>query len=152
MKRHFDPQHYHRALYKTTERKLAFRKGTAFLKWKSALLRKLKELTGYEEPEKKPLKITWGEAKEFPSFTRKRLVFNSEEYADVPAYLLIPKGVKGKKPAMVCLQGHTTGFHLSAGITKYPRGCGIHKRRAGLRGTGSLERLCRTGNRTAVLR
>ena len=124
MKRYFDPQYYHRELYKTTERQLAFRKGTAFLKWKYALLRKLKDLTGYEEPEKKPLKITWGEAKEFPSYTRKRLVFNSEENSDIPAYLLIPKSVKGKMPAMVCLQGHTTGFHLSAGITRYPGDAG----------------------------
>ncbi|MEI7905200.1 MAG: alpha/beta hydrolase family protein [Candidatus Firestonebacteria bacterium] len=120
MKRYFDPGQYHEELYARTERKLEFKPGMKFEKWKAVLMKKLTELTGYEPPEKAPLKVTRGETKEFKDYVRQRLVFNSEAFADVPAYLLIPKGIKGRMPAMVCLQGHTKGFHISIGEPVYP--------------------------------
>ena len=89
MKRFFDPAYYHSSLYTRTKRKLEFRSGSIFTKWKKTLLSKLLELLGYEEPVKRPLKISWGTIKQFPEYTRRRLIFNSEDFADVPAYLII---------------------------------------------------------------
>jgi dienelactone hydrolase len=44
-------------------------------------------------------------------------VFTSEPGADVPCWLLVPEGAS--KPAvMICLQGHSSGVHLSLGRAK----------------------------------
>ncbi|MCK4373914.1 MAG: hypothetical protein KAX19_01255 [Candidatus Brocadiae bacterium] len=41
------------------------------------------------------------------------IVFAAAECADVPAHLLVPKGETHPLPAMVCLQGHSPGMHIS---------------------------------------
>ena len=38
----------------------------------------------------------------------------------MPCYLLIPDTGKEKYPVLVCIQGHTAGFHISIGVHKYP--------------------------------
>lgn len=43
--------------------------------------------------------------------------FQSEKDYFVPCSLLIPKGEA--KPLAICLQGHSTGMHISAGETRY---------------------------------
>ena len=47
-------------------------------------------------------------------FEEIRFRFESEAGFTVPAHLLIPDGA-GKPPVMICLQGHSTGMHLSMG-------------------------------------
>jgi dienelactone hydrolase len=58
------------------------------------------------------------EREETPTYIRRKLVFTSEPGADVPCHLLIPKLVHTPAPAFVCLQGHTTGMHISIGKPK----------------------------------
>ncbi|GHU02437.1 hypothetical protein FACS1894147_04300 [Spirochaetia bacterium] len=53
-------------------------------------------------------------------FTETRFTFQSEEGFFVPCHLWVPKdaspqGVSGPLPLVVCLQGHTTGMHISLG-------------------------------------
>src|SRR6202035_3336821 len=43
----------------------------------------------------------------FPKFTRKKITFAVEKDDRLTAYLLIPKGLKGKAPAMLCLHQTT---------------------------------------------
>ena len=45
--------------------------------------------------------------------------FQSEEGYFVPAELLIPTEKEGKVPIAICLQGHSTGRHISLGVAKY---------------------------------
>jgi dienelactone hydrolase len=56
-----------------------------------------------------PLKVEYGEAVETATTIRKKVTFVSEPGDRVPAWLMIPKGLKGKAPAMLCLH-QTTGI------------------------------------------
>ena len=49
-----------------------------------------------------------------------RITFQSEEGYFVPCTLRAPKGREGKLPLVICLQGHTTGAHISLGIAINP--------------------------------
>ncbi len=65
------------------------------------------------------LEVEW--KKEQEGFTEIRFAFNSEEGYTVPCHLLIPlKGLSEKPPVMICLQGHSTGMHISLGRPKFP--------------------------------
>lgn len=55
-----------------------------------------------------------------PRFDEYRFVFESERDFFVPAHLLLPKKREGKLPLMICIQGHTTGMHVSLGREPYP--------------------------------
>lgn len=48
-------------------------------------------------------------------FLEHRFVLTSEPGADVPCHLLVPDGAPRPVPVFVCLQGHTSGMHLSLG-------------------------------------
>ena len=43
----------------------------------------------------------------------RRFTFQTEENVYVPCYLLTPAGVKGRLPVMICVQGHSSGMHIS---------------------------------------
>ena len=100
---------------------LAFDESCDYDTWKEKVREKLTELIGMGEmPEQKvPLntRIEWEE--EHKDFIEKRILFDSEEYATVPCHLWIPKNVKKPCPVVICLQGHSTGMHISMGRAKY---------------------------------
>jgi acetyl esterase/lipase len=50
-----------------------------------------------------PLDVRVIETIDEPAYVRKKITFASEPGDRVPAWLLIPKGLKGKAPAMLCL-------------------------------------------------
>jgi len=59
-----------------------------------------------------------------PRFDEIRFHFESEPGLNIPAHLLLPKGVyqSGKKlPVVIGIQGHATGMHISLARPKYPR-------------------------------
>ncbi len=58
-----------------------------------------------ELPKRKgpPVKIVRLESEDLPGFTRAKIKFLSEEGDYVPAYLLTPKNLKRRAPAMLCL-------------------------------------------------
>lgn len=58
--------------------------------------------------------------KELDNCTETRFLFESEPGVTVVAYLRVPKGVTGKLPVIICLQGHAKGVHISLGQPKYP--------------------------------
>ena len=60
-----------------------------------------------------------------PRFVETRFEFESEPGFFVPAHMLMPKAASplsrgGKLPVMICLQGHSTGMHISIGRAKFP--------------------------------
>ena len=59
--------------------------------------------------------------KENPEFDEIRFLFRSEPDVDVAAHLLTPKNIREDKiPLVICLQGHSTGMHISLGRAKFP--------------------------------
>lgn len=66
------------------------------------------------------VQVVWSE--ELEKVTRKKITYLAGPGDRIPAYLLIPHGLKGRAPAMVCLHG--TGGHTgrTAGLgADYPR-------------------------------
>ncbi len=69
---------------------------------------------------KPPLDVKYEGDENFATFTRKKLTFAAGPAGNrVPAYLLVPKGITGKRPAILCL--HPTSKNLGKGI---PAGLG----------------------------
>jgi len=52
-------------------------------------------------------------------YTQIDFEFQSEEGFFVPCGMLIPDGADGKLPVAICLQGHSTGMHISLGVPKF---------------------------------
>ena len=70
---------------------------------------------------KAPLDMQVIEEVEFPAFVRKKVAFAVEDWDRAPAYLLIPKGIAGKVPGVLCL--HPTYEHgkdIVVGISGKP--------------------------------
>ncbi len=97
--------------------KLAFDENADYGKWKKQIRQKYIELLGLDKIAENAceIKIDIEEKVEFDEYTRYRYTFESEKGCIVPCYLLIPKNGNKKHPVCVCLQGHTTGFHISIG-------------------------------------
>jgi dienelactone hydrolase len=93
------------------------------LSWQASAREKLSLLLGLDRFHKVPDDIQIDPAEKTGKMTRIRFTFQSEAGYRVPCYLLLPPGIE-KPPVMICLQGHTTGMHISLGIEKYPKDAG----------------------------
>ena len=113
------PELLHKLLYDKTGRKLSYSKDRDFPAWREELRSKLIELIGMPLPPQGKPKIIMEAREETPSFQEICFQFESEPDYFVPCRLLLPKN--GEKPfrVMICLQGHTSGMHLSLGRPKY---------------------------------
>jgi cephalosporin-C deacetylase-like acetyl esterase len=114
----FAPEYCHESLMRQAPKSLAFHAGVDSAAWRQHVGDKLHELLGVS-PERVPLEITVEYEREHETFIERRFTFVSEPGAMVPCHLLLPKNVKGPFPAMICLQGHSTGMHISLGRAKY---------------------------------
>ena len=65
---------------------------------------------------KVPLDMEVIESEKLPEVTRKKITYVSEATHRVPAYLLVPNGLKGKAPAMLCLHGSSGARGRIAGL------------------------------------
>lgn len=122
MKRNINVDLNHDELFAISRPLLAFSENNDYQNWKEQIRSKYIELLGLDEIRKNDceLKVEIEEIKEFDSYTRIRYTFESEKNSVVPCYLLVPKKKDNKKlPVMICLQGHTTGFHISIGEKEY---------------------------------
>jgi dienelactone hydrolase len=93
-----------------------------FAAWQEAAREKLRSLVlgALDDPEGADLnvRVAYERDQTLPDGTpyrEVRFVFTSEPNADVPCHLLLP--IKGGTPAplAICLQGHSTGMHISLG-------------------------------------
>ena len=88
--------------------------------WQKAAREKLTELLGLPLTEcDSDFKIISEEKKE--NYTSIAFEFQSEPGYYVPGTLLVPDGVTKPIPGVICLQGHSTGAHISLGVTKFER-------------------------------
>lgn len=100
---------------------LAYNEANDYTAWKKQVKDKYIELLGLDIIAKNAcdIQVEVEEVVEKEEYTRYRYVFESEKGCFVPCYLLIPKKKQEKFPVCICLQGHTTGFHISIGEAKY---------------------------------
>jgi len=92
--------------------------GGSVPQWQGRLRRKLAPLLGAWPEERVPLRVRTVWRRDHPLGTIEKIVFRSEPGADVPAFLCLPKGAAAPHRVMICLQGHTTGMHLSIGVER----------------------------------
>ena len=91
-----------------------------FSEWQNEARAKLSLLLGLENI-KKPGddKFTIEYTKEYEEYTEIRFTIESEEGYSFPSVILVPRNIKLPAPAMLCLQGHSTGMHISLGRPIY---------------------------------
>ena len=106
--------------------KLAFNPKNNYEEWKQKVSEKFHELLCFDKiaENKCELKVEIEEIIEELEYTRIRFTFESEKNCVVPCYLTVPKQDKEKYPLIICLQGHSTGFHNTIGVAKYARDVG----------------------------
>ena len=98
---------------------LSFDEKKDFETQRSQIRNKLLELLG-EMPEKVDPNPQIEYTHEHDTFTEYRIAFNVERDVQAICLLCIPKLGKKKYPLVVCLQGHSTGMHISMGRVVYP--------------------------------
>ncbi len=98
---------------------MRYQKEEPFEVWQKRAREQLRELLGMPKKGCDPIPdIEY--RREEQEYDEIRFTFQSEEGYRVPCHLLIPKGAEKPLPVMICLQGHSTGMHISLGRAKYP--------------------------------
>ncbi|HEX4215418.1 MAG TPA: alpha/beta hydrolase family protein, partial [Candidatus Dormibacteraeota bacterium] len=100
-------------------RDLAFSAQRDLASWRHQLQDRLSTLVG-DMPQRVDPAPRWGDPVAHEGFSERRLVFSSEPGVDVPCTLLVPHGGEGPFPLMICLQGHSSGMHISLGRAQHP--------------------------------
>ena len=96
-------------------------KGKDYEVWKKNARAKLWELLSMDNLTltDADLQIEYETECEIEGSTEIRFTYQSEQGYRVPAHLFIPKDTEKKPPVMICLQGHSSGMHISFGRPKY---------------------------------
>jgi len=74
--------------------------------WRKKFHTKLIELLG-RMPDSVPLEVRWTEKKEFAAFVRHKVYIRTAAEFWSPAYYFVPHSPGDKRPAIVCLHGHS---------------------------------------------
>jgi len=101
---------------------LSLKEGQSLEEWRPMALQKLRDLMGMDYFESCDPAFQTEEIIDKGGYVRTRFSFQSEEGYRVPGYFLAPK--TGFREVMICLQGHSTGMHISLGEVKYPQDAG----------------------------
>lgn len=105
-------------LVKNVEPSMAFSEKEDFFLWQEKAKEKLCELLGLPlENCDDSFEITADSEEE--GYRKIDFTYQAEEGFFVPATLLVPKAAKGPLPVAICLQGHSTGMHISLGVAKF---------------------------------
>ena len=87
-----------------------------FKAWQTKARAKLAELLGMKNLRRSENNnFTLEYVKEEAEYTEYRFTLESEPGYVFPSVMRVPKGVEGKIPVILCLQGHSKGFHISLG-------------------------------------
>lgn len=99
---------------------LAYDGKTAFGAWQANARTKLEELLGLPLEKGACVPIVKAET-ETEAYKRIDFDFESEPGYLVQCAMLVPKHIQAPAPAVICMQGHSTGMHISLGEAKYER-------------------------------
>jgi dienelactone hydrolase len=114
-KLNFSPSLVHTRLLRAITPALAL-DGRDLTAWQSKLRRKVRALLCMPK-ERSPLNPRTLWLRHTPLGTIEKVVFTSEPYSDVPAYVCLPAGVRPPYNYIICLQGHGTGMHNSIALS-----------------------------------
>jgi len=109
----------HVELLKNITPALAFKEDCNYEEWRAQVKAKLTELLG-DMPEMVDAnpRVEWEE--DCGDYIERRIIFTAEKGVDVPCHLWMPKSAAKPMPAVICLQGHTSGMHISMSKPLYP--------------------------------
>ena len=93
-------------------------KGEDYKLWKKTAREKLSQLLGMDKFTMVNPSVQTEFDKTENGVREIRFTFESEKGYRVPCHIMLPQGVE-KPPVMICLQGHSTGMHISLGRPKY---------------------------------
>ncbi|MBN1345923.1 MAG: acetylxylan esterase [Phycisphaerae bacterium] len=94
--------------------------------WQEKFHAKMIELLG-RTPERVPLEVRWAGKKDFPKLTRHKVYVRTEANYWSPAYYFVPKQLRGRTPAVVCLHGHSGIFpYIREGTEAERKKCKEH--------------------------
>jgi len=113
----FSPTEYHRYLMDEMTPSMRY-KGGNVAAWQRKLRPKVRELLGDWPRKKVPLNVRELWKRDHELGTIEKIVFTSEPYSDVPAYVCLPKDVEPPYTYLICLQGHSTGMHNSIAVNQ----------------------------------
>lgn len=114
----FSPDVCHEEYLRETPPLLAFDPEADYGVWKEKVRERFLDLMGDDPVQVDPrIAVEW--EKETKEYMERRFVFDTELFASVPCHLLIPKKGKAPYPLVICLQGHSTGMHISLGNPIY---------------------------------
>lgn len=111
------PSEHHRYLLAEIKPQLHYAGGDV-LQWQRRLRRKLRQLVGDMPSERAPLHARSIWKRPHSLGVIEKIVFTSEPHCDVPAYVCIPKNAAPPYIFMICLQGHSTGMHISIAVQR----------------------------------
>ncbi len=98
---------------------LRYKGDVPFNRWQNEARKKLFELLGLDLIKKAPYDLSVISEKNYGNYTDTYFTFQSESGYYVPCHILKPSNKTGKLPLLICLQGHSTGMHISIGEAIY---------------------------------
>lgn len=98
---------------------MAYNETMPLTEWQTKARAKLGELLGLPLIRCKEDQFSILSKKEWGEYTQYDFQYQSEPDYYVPCSLLVPAKAKGPLPAVICLQGHSTGMHISLGVSKF---------------------------------
>ena len=116
----YNSQEFVRHIAKENTPSMRYDGKSDFSVWQKEARKKLIELLKMPS-EKCDDAFTITEEKQCDGYKSIRFEFQSEPGYFVTAAFLMPDNMTGKLPAVICLQGHSTGMHISLGEPKYER-------------------------------
>lgn len=105
---------------KALKRSLAFDPNIDFESQKEQILKKYLELINIPEKETNPTALIEYRDETNPEYNEIRFSFESEKGVFIPAHMLLPKKINEKLAMVICLQGHSTGMHVSLARKPHP--------------------------------
>lgn len=110
---------FERGLFAKTVPRFRYREGENVVERRERVRKKLWELLGLDLFEPCDPRVEFGAAIETENYRKTEFTFQSEAGYAIPCRILFPSS--GLKPTpVICLQGHTTGMHISLGEQIYP--------------------------------
>ena len=116
------PWMYNHRIISGIEPSMRYKGDMPFETWQSEAKAKLRSLLGMDNlrpAENNNFTIEY--KKEEDGYTEYRFTIESEVGYTLPCVMRVPSGKEGKLPVMLCLQGHSTGMHISLGKPIFER-------------------------------
>jgi dienelactone hydrolase len=116
--RQFDTLQFSLASYNERKPAMSFaaRNSREARGWQKPVRTKIIELLGGFPSSRAPLQAKILETKEFATYTREKILFQSRDKLTVFGYLLLPKNRSTAVPTIICLPGHGRGCDDIVGI------------------------------------